>query len=263
MILFLLIFLKYTAAIDWNPVEKEAVDRLSESASEAVMGDIHRKADQMFKKFEKIVHPLQKRELNKNSSRIKQAISDHLYREYGTPVIQKIPSIIKDSIEKSSDDLDLLSNPSEYQLSYQQAEKLADQISLDMTQRTQSNLMKNVNSKWQAFEKATREKASREQGLVNYGNSLGKRDFLDKVRQKYKFFQIDPTTQSWIPVVISLVIMLFSFAVFLPGMTLSYGIWQTILQFAFIQPIINKLFLGYYFYDNGANHTVPEKINSN
>ncbi len=55
--------------------------------------------------------------------------------------------------------------------------------------------------------------------------------------------------------------MLFTFAILLPEMTLAIGIWQTILQFGIIQPIVNKLFLGYYFYDEDGSH-VGNRITS-
>jgi hypothetical protein len=200
MIFILLISLKYSKAIDWNLHEREAVLELSKFATKAVYADIGRKADQIYTKFEKILHPLQKKELNKNSARIKQAISNHLYQKFGDPVKKEIPHVIKASVEKASDDINLkMKNiPPGVHMTDHQSQMLSYQISLDMAQKTQSNLISRISRKWNAFEKKNREGALKEHGLSNYGNSLGKRDFLDNIRQRFKFFQIDPETQWWV-----------------------------------------------------------------
>ena len=43
------------------------------------------------------------------------------------------------------------------------------------------------------------------------------------------------------------------FGIFLPEMTVASGIWQTIMQFGIIQPILNKLFYGYYIYGDSES----------
>ena len=58
-----------------------------------------------------------------------------------------------------------------------------------------------------------------------------------------------------------LVFMLFIFGIFLPEMTIAAGIWGTILQFGVITPVINKLFLDFYFFSDsgsGVGSRVPQ-----
>ena len=185
-------------------------------------------------------------------------ISDHLYKSFGLPAIQKIPSNIKASLEKVSDDLN--TNFQNIPPGYQLTEKQVKQLSAQVAYKTQHVVTKGISNDWEAFQLTEKEKGMKDlerNGIFKRDGSLNKRDILDKIRARFKFFQIDPTKKWWVVPLVSLVIILFTFAILLPEMTLAVGIWQTILQFGFIQPVISKLFLGYYFYDSKGSSAGP------
>jgi hypothetical protein len=223
--------------------EKKTVYRLSRSAAHSVFAEINHKADQIYGQFDKI-WPFNRS--NRNATLIKQAIANGLYKQFGAKVVSEIPYTVKAQVEKSSVSVANHLKERGRPPTRQEAQYMSQQLAGS----TQNLIRNNANNAWQKFQN---EKRKEGQKMVNPENSLMKREsFLERIRNRFKFFQIDPVKQAWVVPVVTIVLVFVAFA-FLPGLSIAVMFWQTVIMYGVIYPLVNKLFLGYYFYQGEAS----------
>ena len=250
--LLLLLFVSANAQANANNLldieQRKAVYQMSYLSVKAVKSEIKEKAAKIMSEFDRFFSPFGKRELLPRSNIIRTAIESYLYESFGKKTINQIPYTLKQEVEKTGPII-------QRKLKHGQPTRrqLQDYAS-EIAEVTQNRVKKDVGSKWDQFQQHEREKGMNEIGVQDTRNGLGKRDFndmMERIRAKFKIFQLKGPAKLWISIAIPLVLSMVIFAFVLPELTLAAGIWQAVIYFGILTPITNKLFLGYYFYDSG------------
>jgi len=272
MALLLLLFVSANAQANaYNLLDienkKKAVYQMSYYSATAVKSQIKEKAAKIHSEFDRFFSPFGKRELLPRGNTIRAAIENYLYESFGKKAINQIPYTLKQEVERTEASLQrgLQRRPQG------QGPPTAEEIqyySNRIAENTQNRVKKDVGSTWDQFQREERGRGMNELGVKDTGNGLGKRDFndmLERIRGKFKIFQLNGSARIWVPIAIQLVFCIVIFAFFFPQLTLASGIWQTVIQFTIIMPITNKLFNGYYYYNNansGQQQSLPASSES-